>query len=75
MCCYEDSDETSHFVKGGEFLDWLPLSASQQEFYSMDLVIWFVPGVPVSVQHRVVTLLVTSGNQNSVSGTDASVCL
>jgi hypothetical protein len=48
----EDSDEPSHFAKGREFLDWLPLSGSQQGFCSMKLVIWLVSDVTVSVEHR-----------------------
>ena len=48
----EDSDEPSHFTKGREFLDWLPLSASQQGFCTMELVIWLVSDVTVSVKYR-----------------------
>jgi len=48
----EDSDEPSHFAKGREFLDWLPVSASQQGFCSMGLVIWLVSDVTLSVQHH-----------------------
>ena len=48
----EDSDGPSHFAKGREFLDWLPLSASQQVFCSMEFVIWLVSDVTVTVEHR-----------------------
>jgi hypothetical protein len=48
----EDSDAPSHFAKGREFLDWLPLSASQQGFCPMELVIWLVSDVTVSAEHR-----------------------
>jgi len=48
----EYGDETSHFAKVREFLDWLPLSASQQGFCSVELVFWLVSDVTGSVKHR-----------------------
>jgi hypothetical protein len=49
----EDSDdEPSHYAKGREFHDWLPLSASQQGLCSMELVIWLVSDLTVSAEHR-----------------------
>jgi hypothetical protein len=48
----EDSDETSHFAKGREFLDWLPLSASQQGFCSMELGIWLAADVTFALTLR-----------------------
>jgi len=44
--------KTSHFAKGREFFDWLPLSAWQQGFCSMELIIWLISDVTVSVKHR-----------------------
>jgi hypothetical protein len=48
----EHSDEPSHFAKGRGFLDWLPLSASQQGLCPMELIIWLVSDVTVSVKHH-----------------------